>query len=80
MGFGDGTPQRGDHRPAAIAAAACGSERLFAGDPHRAERQGACQSWLKGQGVESREVIPNAAYFIRDPEGNPIELYTPPKP
>jgi catechol-2,3-dioxygenase len=36
--------------------------------------------WLKGQGVESREVIPNAAYFIRDPEGNPIELYTPPKP
>jgi catechol 2,3-dioxygenase-like lactoylglutathione lyase family enzyme len=36
--------------------------------------------WLKGQGVESREVIPNVAYFIRDPEGNPVELYTPPKP
>jgi catechol 2,3-dioxygenase-like lactoylglutathione lyase family enzyme len=36
--------------------------------------------WLKGQGVETREVIPNVAYFIRDPEGNPIELYTAPKP
>ena len=37
--------------------------------------------WLKGQGVEGREVIPNVAYFIRDPEGNAIELYTaPPKP
>lgn len=36
--------------------------------------------WLKAQGVETREVIPNVAYFIRDPEGNPVELYTPPKP
>jgi catechol 2,3-dioxygenase-like lactoylglutathione lyase family enzyme len=36
--------------------------------------------WLKGQGVEGREVIPNVAYFIRDPEGNPVELYTAPKP
>jgi catechol 2,3-dioxygenase-like lactoylglutathione lyase family enzyme len=36
--------------------------------------------WLKSQGVEGREVIPNVAYFIRDPEGNPVELYTPPKP
>jgi catechol 2,3-dioxygenase-like lactoylglutathione lyase family enzyme len=37
--------------------------------------------WLKGQGVENREVIPNVAYFIRDPEGNTVELYTaPPKP
>jgi len=35
--------------------------------------------WLKTQGVESREVIANVAYFIRDPEGNPVELYTPPK-
>jgi catechol 2,3-dioxygenase-like lactoylglutathione lyase family enzyme len=34
--------------------------------------------WLKTQGVEGREVIPNVAYFIRDPEGNPVELYTPP--
>jgi catechol-2,3-dioxygenase len=34
--------------------------------------------WLKTQGVENREVIPNVAYFIRDPEGNAIELYTPP--
>lgn len=37
--------------------------------------------WLKTQGVEGREVIPNVAYFIRDPEGNSVELYTaPPKP
>jgi catechol 2,3-dioxygenase-like lactoylglutathione lyase family enzyme len=33
---------------------------------------------LKTQGVAAREVIPNAAYFIADPEGNPVELYTPP--
>lgn len=36
--------------------------------------------WLKTQGVEGREVIPNVAYFIRDPEGNPVELYTAPAP
>ena len=37
--------------------------------------------WLKTQGVEGREVIPGVAYFIRDPEGNTVELYTaPPKP
>jgi catechol 2,3-dioxygenase-like lactoylglutathione lyase family enzyme len=36
---------------------------------------------LKAQGVPVREVIPGAAYFITDPEGNPIELYTlPPAP
>ncbi len=41
----------------------------------------ALAEWLKTQGVENREAIPNVAYFIRDPEGNPIELYTaPPKP
>ncbi|THD64529.1 VOC family protein [Phenylobacterium sp.] len=34
--------------------------------------------WLKGQGVENREVIANVAYFIRDPEGNTVELYTAP--
>lgn len=34
--------------------------------------------YLKGQGVEAREVAPGVAYFISDPEGNPIELYTPP--
>jgi len=39
---------------------------------------GLYADWLKG--VESREVIPNVAYFIRDPEGDPVELYTPPKP
>jgi catechol-2,3-dioxygenase len=36
--------------------------------------------WLKTQGVESRQVIANVAYFITDPEGNAIELYTRPKP
>jgi catechol-2,3-dioxygenase len=36
--------------------------------------------WLKTQGVESRQVIAGVAYFITDPEGNPIELYTAPKP
>jgi catechol 2,3-dioxygenase-like lactoylglutathione lyase family enzyme len=33
---------------------------------------------LKTQGVPNREALPNVAYFIQDPEGNPIELYTPP--
>jgi catechol 2,3-dioxygenase-like lactoylglutathione lyase family enzyme len=35
---------------------------------------------LKAQGVPTREVIPNTAYFLTDPEGNPVELYTPPAP
>jgi len=30
--------------------------------------------------VAVREVIPNTAYFVTDPEGNPVELYTPPAP
>ena len=34
---------------------------------------------LKTVGVEAREVVADVAYFIADPEGNPIELYTPPK-
>ena len=34
---------------------------------------------LKAQGVAVREVIPNTAYFVTDPEGNPVELYTAPK-
>ena len=34
--------------------------------------------WLKTQGVDSRQVIANVAYFLTDPEGNAIELYTPP--
>ncbi|MBS0332411.1 MAG: VOC family protein [Proteobacteria bacterium] len=38
----------------------------------------ALAEWLKTQGVASREAIPNVAYFITDPEGNPIELYTAP--
>ena len=33
--------------------------------------------WLATQGVTARMVAPGA-YFIADPEGNPIELYTPP--
>jgi catechol 2,3-dioxygenase-like lactoylglutathione lyase family enzyme len=32
---------------------------------------------LGQQGVPVREVIPNSAYFITDPEGNAVELYTP---
>jgi len=36
--------------------------------------------WLATQGVPNRQVIPNVAYFITDPEGNAIELYTPPPP
>jgi catechol-2,3-dioxygenase len=37
--------------------------------------------WLTTQGVPNRQVIANVAYFIADPEGNAIELYTaPPKP
>ncbi len=39
----------------------------------------AMADWLKTQGVESRQVIANVAYFITDPEGNAIELYSPPK-
>lgn len=35
--------------------------------------------WLAGQGVTARNVAPGA-WFIADPEGNPIELYTPPQP
>ncbi len=35
---------------------------------------------LAARGVAMREVVPNIAYFITDPEGNAIELYTPPKP
>lgn len=34
---------------------------------------------LAKQGVPSRMVAPGA-YFLADPEGNPIELYTPPPP
>jgi len=39
----------------------------------------ALADWLKTQGVENRQVIAGVAYFIADPEGNAIELYTPPK-
>jgi catechol 2,3-dioxygenase-like lactoylglutathione lyase family enzyme len=39
----------------------------------------ALASELKASGVETREVIPDVAYFVLDPEGNQVELYTPPK-
>ena len=35
--------------------------------------------WLGTQGEPARMVAPGA-YFLADPEGNPIELYTPPAP
>jgi catechol 2,3-dioxygenase-like lactoylglutathione lyase family enzyme len=37
----------------------------------------ALADWLATQGVPARMVAPGA-YFIADPEGNPVELYTPP--
>jgi catechol 2,3-dioxygenase-like lactoylglutathione lyase family enzyme len=39
----------------------------------------ALAAHLAKEGVPNREVVPNVAYFIDDPEGNPVELYTPPK-
>lgn len=38
----------------------------------------ALAAHLATVGVPAREVLPGAAYFISDPEGNPVELYTPP--
>jgi len=32
---------------------------------------------LQAQGVSARELVPGVAYFISDPEGNSVELYTP---
>jgi catechol 2,3-dioxygenase-like lactoylglutathione lyase family enzyme len=78
MGFGDGAGAavlalaKSGQRPAGPN----GFSRVILAAPNAK----ALADWLKTQGVESREVIPNVAYFIRDPEGNPIELYTPPKP
>ena len=39
----------------------------------------ALADWLGTQGVTAR-MVAAGAYFIADPEGNPIELYTPPPP
>ena len=39
----------------------------------------ALADWLAKEGVPSRMVAPGA-YFLADPEGNPIELYTAPAP
>ena len=36
-------------------------------------------AWLETQGVKTRMVAPGA-YFMNDPEGNPVEIYTPPAP
>ena len=38
----------------------------------------ALAAHLATVGVPAREVLPGVAYFITDPEGNPVELYTPP--
>ncbi len=38
----------------------------------------ALAAHLASVGVPSREGVPGVAYFIADPEGNPVELYTPP--
>lgn len=38
----------------------------------------ALAAHLTRQGITTREVVPGVAYFLADPEGNPIELYTPP--
>ena len=37
-------------------------------------------AWLKTQDVDSRELVAGVAYMVTDPEGNRVELYTPPKP
>ena len=39
----------------------------------------ALAAWLDGQGVATRMVAPGAS-FMNDPEGNPVEIYTPPAP
>jgi catechol 2,3-dioxygenase-like lactoylglutathione lyase family enzyme len=77
MGLGDGAAilalASGPQRPAGPN----GFSRVILAVPNARGLAG----WLKTQGVESREVIPGVAYFIRDPEGNTVELYTaPPKP
>lgn len=33
---------------------------------------------MRERGLEVREAVPGRAYFLSDPEGNPIEFYTPP--
>ena len=40
----------------------------------------ALAAHLAKQGIVTREVVPGVAYVLSDPEGNPIELYTPPSP
>ena len=77
MGFGGpaGAPILALAKSATRPAGPNAFSRVILGAPNAK----ALADWLKGQGLEVREVIPNVAYFIRDPEGNPIELYTPPK-
>ena len=38
----------------------------------------ALAAHLAKQGIMTSEVVPGVAYFLSDPEGNPVELYTPP--
>lgn len=45
----------------------------------RVPNSAALAAYLATQGVPSREVAPGA-FFLSDPEGNPVELYTPPAP
>jgi catechol 2,3-dioxygenase-like lactoylglutathione lyase family enzyme len=33
--------------------------------------------WLKTQGVDNRQMVANSSYYVTDPEGNGIALYTP---
>ena len=80
MGYGGG-PDAAVVALAAVAAAASRGRTpwaasSWAGVPNAK----GLADWLKTQGVDSRQVIANVAYFIADPEGNAIELYTAPKP
>ena len=45
----------------------------------RAPDAKALAEHLAKHGIQSRMVAPGA-YFLNDPEGNPVELYTPPSP
>ena len=64
--------QRSEKRPA--------GDNLFSRVILRVPDAKGLAAWLKTQGVESREAVVDVAYFVRDPEGNPVELYTPPRP
>lgn len=75
MGFGDGRAVIALLKSAQRQPGPNGFGRLILAVP---DAKGLAD-WLKTQGVEGRQVIANVAYFITDPEGNAIELYTAPK-